>query len=90
MENTKETFQKGLDPATKPIGACRFIIGDRVFTPLRDYPLEIAKITWDAEFGGWLLSVGGLLIHEQNFIHEDEQDMWQPHQDGLWSFWTMD
>lgn len=69
---------------------CRFNIGDKVLTPRNAKLLTMAihTIFWDKSFGGWLVCPAGIGIHEQNFILESEHEQWEPHEDGLWSYWT--
>ena len=43
---------------------------------------------WDYEFGGWLVCPHLIGIHESNFVLEAEVDQWEPHANGLWSWWT--
>lgn len=43
---------------------------------------------WDYEFQGWLVAPGLIGVHECNFVLADEVTLWEPHNDGLWSWWT--
>ena len=69
----------------------RFKRGDRLisadapymFFELKDNPF------WLREFGGWVMIVPGCIgVHESNFILASEKDLWESHENGLWSWWT--
>ena len=88
MTDTRETaYIKG---ATEETTAPRFKIGDKLLIPAFGEIREQTPhaVFWDAEFGGWLLACAAIGVHEQNYILASERDMWEPHDDGLWSWWT--
>lgn len=87
MNATYETaYVRGM---TKQNSQPRFRVGDKVLIPYQGNIIErtVKSVFWDAEFGGWLVVCHSLGIHEQNYIPADERDMWEPHEDGLWSWW---
>jgi hypothetical protein len=74
-------------PADRPTP--RFKDGDRVIAASRlDLDLVASDAQWDYEFSGWLIFPGAIGIHECNFILAKERDQWEPHFNGLWSWWT--
>ena len=88
MNDTREIAYNAFH--TMDNNPCQFEIGQELLI-LRDG--ECIKviphtICWDETFGGWLLSYGSIGIHEQNFISAIEKDKWEPHEAGLWSYWT--
>jgi hypothetical protein len=103
MNDTRDTMTARLDapraPADNENGedimldyrpAPRFNVGDKVIPagyPDRVFTLVDASI-WDYEFSGWLIFPGMIGVHECNFILESEREQWEPHADGLWSWWT--
>jgi hypothetical protein len=67
----------------------RFQAGDRVIPASHPNMVLVApEPYWDYEFSGWLISPGLIGVHECNFIPEAERALWEPHADGLWSWWT--
>lgn len=68
----------------------RFKIGDVLVMALRpDEPFTLDREPWwDYEFQGWLIAPGLIGVHECNYILASERDDWEPHADGLWSWWT--
>lgn len=88
MRKTKETYHKP-GTATSEQCPCRFAEGDEVLFPFKGEVRRdaIHSVYWDDEFGGWLLALGCIGVHEQNFIPSTERDLWTPHEDGLWSWW---
>jgi hypothetical protein len=53
-------------------------------------PCKVKSVMLDEEFGGWMVGLytSAILIHEQNFVLAAELDLWDPHYDCLWSWWT--
>jgi hypothetical protein len=102
MNDTRETMTKNLTASRRPADnengediapelrpAPRFKAGDEVIPALYpDRVMESSEPYWDYEFSGWLISPGFIGVHECNFILESEREQWEPHADGLWSWWT--
>lgn len=88
MNDTRETAYQ--DDMTEKNSHCRFEIGDKVLIPNQGKKIECIPhaINWDKSFGGWLLHCHLIGVHEQNYILASERDLWKPHENGLWSYWT--
>jgi len=89
MRDTRETaYVKG---ATKKETRPRFNVGDHVLIPAFGEIKEQVphSVFWDEEFGGWLLACAVIGVHEQNYILASERDFWEPHEEGLWSWWIL-
>ena len=86
---TNNEFGQDIPKSLRPVP--RFKAGDKVRMALR--PDEVIKLQrsayWDYEFQGWLIAPGLIGVHECNYILADELDLWEPHPDGLWSWWTL-
>ena len=87
MKDTRETAYR--DGATEQTTTPRFKVGDHVLIPAFGQIREQVPhaIYWDSEFGGWMLACAIIGVHEQNYILASERDLWEPHDDGLWSWW---
>jgi hypothetical protein len=71
----------------------RFKKGDRVLHPIyegQDVILTVHRCFWNRELRGWqvVISSHSIAVHESNFILPSERDRWEPHVDGMWSYWT--
>jgi hypothetical protein len=102
MNDTRETLtcnltaprtaannENGEDIALELRPAPRFQENDGVIPASHpDRVLCASRPFWDYEFGGWLIAPGLIGIHECNFILETERAEWEPHAEGLWSWWT--
>lgn len=102
MNDTRETIIKLGDykevPAKNELGhdvpvdkrpASRFKKGDILSAAYAKEEFELQNNPhWDREFGGWLVHQNFLGIHESNFILASEKDLWDPHPNILWSWWT--
>lgn len=82
--------ENGNDIAATDRPEPRFKTGDVLMSAYRDgYPFRLRDSPcWDREFGGWLVAPGAIGVHESNFILASERGDWEPHPDGLWSWWT--
>lgn len=103
MQDTRETLARNLTaprvrannedgedipPEHRP--APRFKAGDVVRIPIRpgqDIVIP-TDARWDYAFSGWLVYPRAIGIHESNFVLASEVDEWEPHANGLWSYWT--
>jgi len=84
------TNENGEDIAPENRPPCRVEVGDALLMALRPgepFVLRSAPF-WDYEFQGWLISPGLIGVHESNYILASERDDWEPHAEGLWSWWT--
>lgn len=88
MTDTRETAYD--DAMTEENSKPRFAIGDVLLVPAFGEIREQTphNVFWDKEFGGWLVCCGSIGVHEQVYILASERDQWEPHDDGLWSYWT--
>jgi len=85
MKDTRDTSYR-----TKCTPAPRFKKGDQVLIPHGGAVLSqtVNSVWWDKSFGGWCVCTRAIGIHEQNYILAGERDQWEPHEEGLWSWWT--
>jgi hypothetical protein len=102
MNDTRETLterltaprtpaknENGEDIAPELRPAPRFKAGDQVIgAHWPDKVLCSSEPYWDYEFSGWLIAPGLIGVHECNFILASEREQWEPHDQGLWSWWT--
>lgn len=68
----------------------RFKKGDvliAAYRPEIKYELQ-DEPRWDREFQGWLIAPSFIGIHECNYILAEERELWKPHKNGFWSYWT--
>ena len=87
MKDIRETAYN--TAMTEENSQCRFKVGDKVLSSHNGEVVlqTVPHINWDKAFGGWLLFCHLIGGHEQNYILESEQDQWEAHEDGLWSWW---
>lgn len=88
MNDTRETIVH--NDIDIPLIWPRFFPGDNVLSPSNGaiHSNIVRNVYWDGEFGGWLVVIGSIGIHECNFISESDIGKWEPHEDGLWSYLT--
>lgn len=87
MNDTRETAY--VNGATEETCKCRFHVGDEVLHAWKPEMLQSPyAINFDEEFGGWVLFCGLIGVHEQAYIMASERTLWEPHENGLWSWWT--
>jgi len=90
MHDTRKTYYHSYSEKTENNTKPRFKPGDTVLLPYNGelIPQSPTSVMWDKEFGGWLLFCPMIGIHEQNYVLESQHDLWIPHENRLWSWWT--